>query len=150
MKKTVELVLFSSDDDYRKEYVDTYVNNSFNLWGVPVIFDEKSFNHIFFEPQKGNLKIRVFSKRRAKRMYFMKAVLDDDIKKEVMFESDSGNFAIFCLDLECVVYLRNRAGHKSLQVVTFFDFGKDHIKMYNKQKRKCTPIDSVQLRDKLI
>jgi hypothetical protein len=61
------------------------------------------------------------------------------IGREIMLEEDTGNVAIFCEELESVMYLRPRTNPSSFQIGTFFDFGRDHTKMYEKQRRKCNP-----------
>lgn len=104
---------------------------------------------MFFEPSKGGEKDGVFSKRRAKKMRFIEAMLVGEMAIEVLFEEDTGNLAVFCEDLDCVMYLRIRKGSGSLQLATFFDFGKDHTKMYTKQKQKCVPITDTQLKEML-
>jgi hypothetical protein len=150
MRKKVEIVLLDSEDAYRQEYIKVFINdNKFSLWGVPVVFDEKSFDHIFFEPSEEGESKKHFSKRRAKKMYFIQAMLNDDVDIEVMFEQDTGNFAVFCVDLDCVMYLRNRVGTGSLQIGTFFDFGKEHTKMYNKQRRKCVSITQEEFKARI-
>jgi hypothetical protein len=140
MNNKIEIILLETEAEYQQEYIKVFVNGSFAIWGIPVLFDEKSFEHIFFEPENDTAKKTRFSKRRAKKMYFIKAMLDGDVLVEVMFEPDRGTFALFCIDLDCVMYLRNRVGTGKLQIGSFFDFGKDHTKMYEKQKRKCLPI----------
>lgn len=140
MRKVVELVILDSEDDYQKEFQAIYLAKEFEIWGVPISFDKNDFDHIFYEPDKeGNKKGR-FSKRRAKKMHFMQAILSENFEKEVMFEKDRGTFAVFCSDLDCVLYLRVRVGSGKLQIGTFFDFGRDHEKMLNKQKKKCEPL----------
>jgi len=145
----VELVLLNSEKEYRQEYLKNYLNNNFFLGDIPVIFSEKDFDHIFFEPGKEGCD-NVFSKRRAKRMYFMKSILSGELDIEIMYETDRGTIALFCLDLECVMYLRNRPGSKSFQVGTFFDFGKDHTKMYLKQKKKCVKITLQEIKNRIL
>lgn len=147
--KKVELILLKSEEEYRREYIVNYVNRKFYLVDIPVVFSERDFDHIFFEPAKeGNGY--VFSKRRAKRMYFIKEILSGEINIEIMYESDRGTIALFCLELESVVYLRVRPKNKTLQVGTFFDFGKDHMKMYLKQKKKCESITLSEIKKKLL
>jgi len=46
------------------------------------------------------------------------------------------------------MYLRIRPGRKLFQVGTFFDFGKDHTKMYLKQKKKCIKITLQEIKTK--
>lgn len=145
MKKIVELILIKTEDGYRREYETIYLNSNFHLHGIPVVFSRRDFDHIFYEPAKsGGYK---FSFRRARRMNFMKELLSGEIEIEIMFESDRGTIALFSLDLECVMYLRIRPGSGTLQVGTFFDFGRDHLKMYKKQKRKCVPITIEKIRE---
>lgn len=141
MKKTVELLLLDTEKEYRQEFIKTYVSGgtTYRLGGYPVVFYPKDFDHIFFEPAAGG-KDRKFSKRRAKRMYFIRELLSGGIGREIMLEGNTGNIAIFCEELESVMYLRPRPSPFSFQIGTFFDFGRDHTKMYKKQKRKCTPI----------
>lgn len=147
--KKAEIILFETEAEYLSEYKNNYIKGGFFLLDIPVIFSEEDFAHIFSEPDKNG--VRSFSFRRAKRMHFLKAILtlDSDIKKEIMFEEETGNIAVFCLDLECVIYLRIRVGSKALQCATFFDFGKDHTKMYKKQKIKCISISDTQLKEKV-
>jgi len=145
----VELILLDSEEKYRQEYLKNYLNNNFFLGDIPVIFSDKDFDHIFFEPGKENCD-NVFSKRRAKRMSFMKAILSGELDIEIMHETDRGTIALFCLDLECVMYLRVRPGKKLFQVGTFFDFGKDHTKMYLKQKKKCVKITLQEIKNKIL
>jgi len=138
-KKVTEIIIFDTEDEYRKEFFGVYVKNSPLLFrGIEVSFVEEDFNHVFFEPN--NTGQNCFSKRRAKRMNFINAILKEEFEIELMHETDSGNLAIFCTDLECVMYLRVRIGSGRLQLGTFFDFGRHHSKMYKKQKRKCVPI----------
>lgn len=134
MKKVVELILLTAEDEYRKEYESSYLHSNLHLYGIPVIFSAKDFDHIFYEPSGLGSDYR-FSIRRAKRLNFMKALLSEEIDIEIMFESDRGTIALFCEELECVMYLRIRPGTGNLQVGSFFDFGKDHKKMLTKQKR---------------
>lgn len=148
MRKIVELVLLKSEEDYRKEYEYIYSNKIFNLYDIPVFFSDKDFNHIFYEPNSGGTEYK-FSFRRAKRLNFMKEILSGEIDIEIMFQPDRETFALFCEDLECVMYLRIRPNSGMLQVGTFFDFGKDHKKMLNKQKKKCVPIALNEIKDKL-
>jgi hypothetical protein len=150
MREKVEIILLETEEEYRQEYLNIFVRNQkFFLWDVPVAFDAKSFNHIFFEPSKENIKKLEFSRRRAKKMYFIKAMLTGKVGTEIMYQPDKDNFAVFCVDLDCVMYLRNRAGTGKLQISTFFDFGKDHTKMYKKQKRKCIEIKPEEFRQKI-
>jgi hypothetical protein len=147
MMKKVEIIVLESETQYRDFYNKIFVGDDFSIGGIPISFNEKDFDHIFFEPCKGgNYK---FSVRRAKRMLFIKEILAGKFDRELMFEEDRGNFAIFCYDLECVVYLRSRVGSGKLQIGTFFDFGKNHEKMYLKQKKKCISITLQELKDKL-
>lgn len=144
MKRVVEIILLDSKEEYRAEYVRVYVKGSLGLHDIPVIFSEEDFNHIFSEPSQGG---RVFSLRRAKKMMFIKAILGKLVKVELTYETDTGNIALFCQDLDCVMYLRIRPKTKSLQIGTFFDFGKDHTKMYQKQRRKCKEITVKELKE---
>lgn len=149
MRRVVEWVILDSEEDYRKEFEAVYVVEGFEIWGVPISFDKHDFDHIFYEPDnEGNKKGR-FSKRRAKKMHFMRAILTGDFEKEVMFEKDRGTFAVFCSDLDCVLYLRVRVGSGKLQMGTFFDFGREHEKMLNKQKKKCLPITKEEFKKKI-
>lgn len=145
--KKVEIVILKTEQEYREEYKKVYLKNNINLCGIPVEFSEKDFDHIFFEPGKES-GAYIFSERRAKRIYFIKAVLSGGFSIEMMYEIDRGTVALFCLELECVLYLRNRPGSGFLQVGTFFDFGRDHVKMYLKQKRKCEPITLSEIKQK--
>lgn len=145
--KKAEIIILENEDQYRNFYNSTFVEKDFFIGDIPISFIEKDFDHIFFEPS-GSGDDR-FSVRRAKRMLFIKEILVGDFNTELMFEDDRGTFAIFCLDLECVVYLRSRTGSGKLQMGTFFDFGKDHQKMYLKQKKKCTKITLQELKNKL-
>jgi len=145
----VELILLNSEDEYRQEYLKNYLDSDFFLEDIPVVFSDKDFDHIFFEPDKEENGY-AFSRRRAKRMYFMKAILSGELDIEIMYETDRGTIALFCLDLECVMYLRIRPGSGSFQVGTFFDFGKDHTKMYLKQKKKCIKITLQEIKNKIL
>ncbi len=144
----VELVLLKTEEEYKKEFMGVYLQNSFNLEDIPVAFSEKDFDHIFYEPSSGANEYK-FSFRRAKRLYFIKAILSGDIEIEIMLEVDKGTIALFCKDLECVMYLRIRPRSGTLQVGTFFDFGKDHTKMYKKQKRKCELVTIDEIKKKM-
>ncbi len=145
--KKVEIIILKTKQEYKEEYRKTYLNSDIFLADIPVEFSEKDFDHIFFEPGKEGVGY-VFSERRAKRMYFMKAILSGDFNIEIMYETDRGTVALFCVELECVMYLRNRPESGTLQVGTFFDFGRDHAKMYLKQKRKCEPITLSEIKQK--
>lgn len=144
MKRIVEIILLDSQKEYKDEYTKVYINGNFMLYDIPVIFSDEDFDHIFSEPNQSG---RVFSMRRAKKMMFMKAILDKQVNIELTYEIDTGNIALFCKDLDCVMYLRIRPKTKSLQIGTFFDFGKDHTKMYQKQRRKCNEITIKQLKE---
>ena len=147
MRKSVEIVILPSEQEYRQEYVNVFVKGSFSFRGIPIGFDEKSFDHIFFEPESDTSKKGRFSERRAKKMHFIRAMLAEDISVEMMYEPDRGTVAIFCAHLDCVMYLRNRFGTGKRQIGSFFDFGRDHTKMLEKQKRKCITLSEDQLRD---
>lgn len=146
MRETVALLLLDTEEEYRQEFIKTYVGGgtTYRLGGYPVVFYPKDFDHIFFEPTTGG-KDRKFSKRRAKRMYFIRELLLGKIGREIMLESDTGNVAIFCEELESVMYLRPRTNPSSFQIGTFFDFGRDHTKMCEKQRRKCVPISGKEI-----
>ena len=144
----IEILLLKSEEEYRAEYIARYLGKEFYLEDIPVIFSEKDFDHVFFEPGKEGSGY-IFSERRAKRMYFLEALLSSDVETELMYESDRGTIAIFCAGLECVMYLRIRPGTGNLQVGTFFDFGKDHTKMCIKQKKKCIPVTLQEIKEKL-
>lgn len=144
----IEIVLFKKEEDYRSLYVSELANQAVFMGDIPILFDLKSFDHIFFEPGKEDGQY-VFSKRRAKRMLFIKPILSGEVEREIMFELETGNYAIFCFDLECVIYLRVRPKANGLQIGTFIDFGKGHTKMYNKQKKKCVPITLQEIKQKL-
>lgn len=145
--KKVEIIILNNEGEYRNFYNDNFIDKDFLFGDVPVSFHEKDFDHIFFEPDKNSEYI--FSERRAKRMLFIREILMDNVCVELMYQEDRGTFAIFCHDLECVVYLRSRVGSNQLQIGTFFDFGKNHEKMYLKQKKKCIPITLQDLKNKL-
>ncbi len=147
MVRRAEIVIFDSEEEYKQEYIKIFVNGGpFSLRGISIIFDEKSFDHIFFEPEDDSNKKGKFSARRSKKMHFLKAMLNEEVNIEIMYQSDRGTFAVFCIDLDCVMYLRNRVGTQKLQIGTFIDFGKDHTKMCEKQKKKCVPIDDKKFR----
>lgn len=146
--KKVEFILLKTEEEYRQEFLTIYVDKKFAIDDIPVMFVEDDFDHIFREQAAGGGY--EFSKRRAKRMHFMKALLSDDFGSELMHEIETGNIAIFCEDLECVMYLRARVGSGRLQVGTFFDFGRDHAKMLNKQKKKCVPITLQAIKENLL
>ena len=144
----VELIILQSVEEYKSAYEEHFVNCEIFLGEIPILFDIKSFDHIFYEPGKLGSEYR-FSTRRAKRMLFIKQILSQAVEIEIMHEADRGTFAIFCLDLECVVYLRARPGTGGLQIGSFFDFGENHTKMYHKQKKKCEPITLQEIRKML-
>ena len=148
MRKSVELIILDSEEEYRQEYINIFVKGEpYLVRNIPVVFDEKSFGHIFFEPADESEKKGKFSVRRAKKMHFIKAMLREEIEVEITHEIDRGTIAVFCVDLDCVMYLRNRVGTGKLQIGSFFDFGRDHTKMYEKQRRKCVPITDAELRE---
>lgn len=141
MKKTVEIVLMDNEEEYKKEFLRIYCGTEkYDLNGITVIFLPENFDHIFSEPIKGDLGQRSFSERRARKLMFIKALLDPSFPLEVLYEPSQSSVAIFCVALECVMYLHPRPSTETLQVKTFFDFGKDHTKMYQKQKNKCIPL----------
>lgn len=144
----VELILLKTEEEYRDEYKRAYLHSDFYLADIPVVFSEHDFDHIFYEPSSGEKEYK-FSYRRARRMFFIKAILSGELDIEIMFESDRNTIALFCKDLECVMYLRIRRGSGTLQVGTFFDFGKDRTKMYKKQRKKCVPITIEELKEKM-
>lgn len=148
MKKSVELILLKTEDEYRSVYEATYLHSELNLHGIPVSFSSRDFDHIFYEPA-GSTADYQFSLRRARRMSFMKELLSGELDIEIMLEPDRGTIALFCEDLDCVMYLRIRPGTGAFQIGSFFDFGKDHTKMLNKQKRKCVPISLEELKEKI-
>jgi hypothetical protein len=148
MRKSVEIIILDSEAEYRQEYIDIFLKEeSYNLRKIPVVFDEKSFDHIFFEPEDDTNKKGKFSFRRAKKMHFIRAMLHEKVDIEIMYEPDRGTIAIFCISLDCVMYLRNRVGTGKLQVSSFFDFGKDHTKMFEKRKKQCVVLPDEKLRE---
>jgi len=143
----VEIIVFQTEAEYRDEYYRVYVNADLFLFGeISVLFSKRDFDHIFFEPSSDGQYS--FSERRARRLLYMKALLSDEFTVETFYEIYRGTLALFCRDLECVMYLRNRPGANCLQVGSFFDFGKDHTKMYEKQKKKCEPITLPEVKQK--
>jgi len=149
MKRSVNLIFLDNEEDYKSEFVSSYVDKKYNLHEIPVVFTLEDFDHIFSEPE-AKTGVRMFSIRRAKRMMFIQAILEGISKTELMFEIDSGNIAIFSTELECVLYLRIRPATKTLQIGTFFDFGRDHTKMYKKQKSKCRDISIEELKEAVV
>ncbi len=150
-KLLVPFLLLDNKEDYIKEYKNIFINNkkSFSIEGINIIFTLEDFDHIFTEPS-GDGKERSFSKRRAKRMYFIKTIIENYKNYELMFEQDRGHLAIFSIDLESVIYFIPWPKTQTLRIGTFFDFGKDHTKMYLKQKRKCVEItDKKKLKELL-
>jgi len=148
MRKSIPIILLDTEEEYRREYETVFVlGGPFALRNIPVSFDIKSFDHIFYEPVDDTAKKGRFSHRRAKKMHFMKAILEETVSIEIMHEPERGTIAIFCVALDCVLYLRNRKGTGKLQIGSFFDFGKEHTKMYEKQHRKCIPISDEVLKD---
>lgn len=143
MRKIVEILILDNKEEYQKEYESVFVGGDFYLKNLRVIFDAKGFEHIFSEPT-GNGKERQFSLRRAKKIYFIKEILSGDLSIEILFEESTENIAVFCQQIDGVLYLRPTP--KGLQVMTFFDFGKDHTKMYQKQKKKCREISDEEFK----
>lgn len=148
MRSEALVVLLSDADSYKKEFQTHFVGKTFSIYGVPVEIVDSDFDHIFYELD--SLGTYVFCERRAKRMHFIRCILNDEVAREVTFQPERGTFAIFCTGLECVVYLRIRVGSGKLQLGTFFDFGKEHTKMYEKQRKKCEPISDTQFRQKVL
>jgi len=146
MKKSVEIILLDSEADYRREYEEVFVKNSYSLRGIPIDFDIKSFDHVFFEPISEEDRKGKFSHRRAKKMLFIKSIIKEEVIFEVMHEEDRGTVALFCKDLDCVVYFRIRPGTGKLQIGTFIDFGTNHTKMYERQRKKCVGISDDELK----
>ncbi len=68
----VELLILGSEAEYRRAYFDHFIIIKHFLGDIPILFDKKSFDHIFYEPEKENAGGYKFSKRRAKRMLFIK------------------------------------------------------------------------------
>lgn len=146
--RKVEIIILSNTEEYREFYNKSFVEREYLFYDISVFFHENDFDHIFFEPPKEGSEYQ-FSKRRAKRMLFIREILNRTVDIELMYQEDRGTFAVFCNDLECVLYLRARPGSGKLQIGTFFDFGKNHEKMYLKQKKKCIPITPHELKNKL-
>ena len=145
---TVELTLMKTEEEYREKYKEIYLHSELHLEGIPVVFSERDFDHIFYEPASGSNGYK-FSFRRARRMRFIESVLSGKLNIEIMFEPDRATVALFCMDLECVIYLRIRPGSGALQVGTFFDFGRDHTRMYKKQMKKCELITVQGIKEKM-
>jgi hypothetical protein len=118
---------------------------SFFCMGVS--FTETDFDHIFFEPVSEEDRKGKFSVRRAKKMYFIKAILQGIVSGELTYQDERGTFGLFCRDLDCVIYLRHRVGTSSLQIGTFIDFGHNHEKMYMKQRKKARQISKEEFRE---
>jgi len=148
--KRIEMVILDTEEEYKNLYRDTFLEKELLFHDIPISFLEEDFEHIFYEPKAGGGY--AFSKRRAKRMLFIVAILVGSVQRELFYQEDRGTFAVFCPDLECVVYLRIRprvGGVGILQIATFFDFGRDHEKMCKKQKKKCSPVTLLELKDML-
>lgn len=145
MKKTVEFIILDNESQYRLEFIKVYCSGQkFILRGFNVNFLENDFDHIFSEPTEGENNARAFSKRRAKRLMFIKALLEEDTPREILFEPEYNSLVIISLDMESVLYLRPIRDTKTFQVKTFFDFGKDTTRMYKKQRNKCVEIDRIE------
>ena len=50
-KRIISLILLENQEGYKKEYLEAFVNGNFNLSGIPVIFSNEDFDHIFTEPE---------------------------------------------------------------------------------------------------
>ena len=87
--KKVEIILLEKEEEYRDLYIVEFANQEILLGDIPVLFDVKSFDHIFYEPGKQEGEY-IFSKRRAKRMLFIKSLLSGEIKREIMFQPERG------------------------------------------------------------
>jgi hypothetical protein len=137
-----KIIIFKEEAEYRKFFNENFVEIQFTFCGFPIYFENNDFDHIFYEPRSGGGNI--FSRRRAKKMIFIKSILDENwTEKEILFEECSGNIAIFCKELDCVIYLRKRK--ESFQIGTFFDFGEHHEKGYSKQRKKCREITKEEI-----
>jgi len=148
MRKTVEVIILDTESEYLKEFCRVYCNQSFDLLGIPVLISQEDFAHIFSEPDKTGK--RRFCQRRAKKMMFIKAIIEKIVAIELGFEEDTGNFAVFSHDLDCVIYLKPWPSTKSLRLMTFFDFGKDFVKMFQKQKRKCVGLNPKDFKEAVV
>ncbi len=150
MKKVkIEIIILENKEEYYKEYCDVYCSNNFKFLAIPIIFSPEDFDHIFTEPSASSNE-RKFSARRAKKMMFIKAMITGCVYIELGFEHDSGNFAVFSRDLDCVMYLKPWPSTKSLRLMTFFDFGKNFTKMYNKQKKKCEELTIKKFKEAVV
>jgi hypothetical protein len=136
---TAKIIVLDSKNDYYSEFLKRCCNKTWSLYTIPVIIKATDFDHIFSE--KNTEGERLFSIRRARRLDFIPSLLDQTFPREVCFEPSTGNIAIFSVDLECVMYLRPRPKNRTLQITTFFDFGKKHDQMYRKQKKKTIEIE---------
>jgi len=138
MKHIVDFIVCKTKEEYYSEFLHRYVDKRFHIAQVPVIVMAADFEHTFSEKHIDGT--RQFSLRRARRMGFIEHMLNPIFPRELTFEPSTGNIAIFSVDLEAVLYLRPRPKGQTLQLATFFDFGKKHEQMYRKQKDKTIPL----------
>lgn len=73
------LVVFLTPQDYKDHYTEVYCNNGpiKTFDGINVYFYEDQFEHAFFESSNFRGNKDVFSARRAQRIDWIKAILQD-------------------------------------------------------------------------
>lgn len=113
----------------RQLFVETYVvKNSKPIVTkyrkIQVTFSEKDFDHAVYEPDKEGNKKGKFSKRRAARILWIKELLEEKLPHKLLFEPETGNYCLFCEDLEYVVFLWPDKDKRTLRFRSAWAFGK--------------------------
>ena len=148
MRRSIEIIICDTEQEYCEEFKAHYVDcNDYIFMGYKVSFDQSDFKHVFYENGSATEKKTNFSTRRARQMHYIRSILRNGIEYELTFEDDRGTIALFCKKLDCVVYLRVRVGTENLEIGSFFDFGRDHTRLYDKQRRKCRPVSAREIQD---
>lgn len=140
-----------NESDTRRLFIGTYVINDrkpvvIKYRSIQVTFSEEDFDHAVYEPDKEGNKKGKFSKRRASRILWIKELLKGKLPHKLLFEPETGNYCLFCQDMEYVVFLWPDKNKKTLRFRSAWAFGKkiEHAMKKYKEGEKFIEVKSVK------
>lgn len=113
---------------------------------IQVTFSEEDFDHAVYEPDKEGNKKGKFSKRRAARILWIKELIEEKLPHKLLFEPETGNYCLFCEDLEYVVFLWPDKDKKTLRFRSAWAFGKkvEHAMKRYEEGEKFIEVEGVE------
>ena len=134
----------SNEKEFRAIFKELFIDNHLKFQGYDVKVREDDFDHACYERGKGGIEKLDFGIRRAKRIYILKAICEEEIPYQIFWQISRKNktVCILCGDIDTEIILRpiKKGSHKSFRLVTIIALG-DHVI----SKIKNLKIDSIEI-----